>query len=313
MSRPNHDVSDDGPLPTVLYGDRRTMTLPKGWEPVEDSMFATALAQTQAAFLGDADDIGYAVKHLIDYYDPAGKYAGATFLDVEGYDDYAITAADLWAVTTLSMDVPPNAGRALMNPGPLRTIVNGRLRHLPSTLPLSDVEARHLDHMWDLYSAIKTMLPALGERDTNQWVMASKICARKRPMLFPVRDSKVCTYLANQPRMGDKPGRLGSSDATSKSLLTSPPIPRSAAGSTKPATKCSDNTRHGSLTGRTCVSSTSCSGCKPPAPDRRAGPHPTDAGTGMRRAKSSGYRRGVPRLWCEVRSPSRTPPPEELR
>jgi hypothetical protein len=64
--------------------------------------------------------------------------------------------------------------------------------------------------MWDLYSAIKTMLPALGHRETNQWVMASKICARKRPMLFPVRDSKVCTYLANQHRMGDEPGRLGS-------------------------------------------------------------------------------------------------------
>lgn len=185
------------------------MTLPRGWEPVEDSMFVTALAQTEKAFSGGADNVAHAVEHLIRYYDPAGGYAGATFLDVEGYDDYAITAADLWAVTTLSMDVPPNAGRALMNPGPLRTIVNGRLRHLPPTLPLSDVEPRHLDHMWDLYSAIKTMLPALGERETNQWVMGSKICARKRPMLFPVRDSKVCTYLANHHRMGNKPGRLG--------------------------------------------------------------------------------------------------------
>lgn len=197
-------------LPTVLYGDGRTMTLPTGWEPVEESMFATALAETTRAFTDGAESLDHAVNHLVDYYDPTGEYAGATFLDVEGYDDYAITAADLWAVTTLSMDVPPNAGRALMNPGPLRTIVNGRLRHLPSTLPLSDVEPRHLDHMWDLYSAIKTMLPALGARNTNQWVMASKLCARKRPMLFPVRDSKVCIYLANQHLMGDKPGRLGS-------------------------------------------------------------------------------------------------------
>lgn len=49
-----------------------------------------------------------------------------------------------------------------------------------------------------------------GERQTNQWVMASKICARKRPMLFPVRDAKVCTYLADNHLMGDQPGRLGS-------------------------------------------------------------------------------------------------------
>lgn len=197
---------------TTPYGDGREMTLPSGWEPIEESMRLTALAQTEKAFTGGmgAGDVGNAVKHLTDYYDPEGRYAGATFLDVEGYDDYAITAADLWAVTTLSMSVPPNAGRALMNPGPLRTIVNGRLRHLPPSLPLSDVQPQHLDWMWDLYDAIKTMLPALGERETNQWVMASKICARKRPMLFPVRDSKVCTYLADNRLMGDQPGRLGS-------------------------------------------------------------------------------------------------------
>lgn len=193
------------------YGDGRSMRLPPGWDRVEETMLATALTQTEKAFTGGAPaSVDHAVDHLLAYYNPEGLYAGATFLDVEGYDDYAITAADLWAVTTLSMTVPPNAGRALMNPGPLRTIVNGRLRNLPPSLPLSDVEPRHLDQMWDLYHAIKTMLPALGERETNQWVMASKICARKRPMLFPVRDAKVCTYLADNPRMGTQPGRLGS-------------------------------------------------------------------------------------------------------
>lgn len=203
-------MSTSEPQPTVLYGDGRTLTLPRGWKPVEVSMFATALAQTEKAFTGGADTVDHAVEHLLRYYDPAGKYAGATFLEVEGYDDNGITAADLWAVTTLSMDVPPDAGRALMNPGPLNRIVNGKLRHLPPNLPLSDVQPQHLDHMYDLYYAIRTMLPALGKRDTNQWVMASKVCARKRPMLFPVRDKQVCTYLADNSKMGDKPGRLGS-------------------------------------------------------------------------------------------------------
>lgn len=36
------------------------------------------------------------------------------------------------------------------SPDPLRTIANGKLRHLPLALPLSDVEPRHLDHMYDL-------------------------------------------------------------------------------------------------------------------------------------------------------------------
>lgn len=208
-------MTSEEPFPTILYGDGRTMTLPQGWEPVEKAMFDTALAQTRRAFTGSEDapsgegNLTHAVRQLTRYYDPDGRYAGATFLDVDGYDDYAITAADLWAVSTLQMEVPPNAGRALMNPGPLRTIVIGKLRHLPPSLPLSDVTPAHLDHMWDLYSAIRSRLPALGKRPTNQWVMASKTCARKRPLLFPVRDTQVCKYLANNRLMGNKPGRLG--------------------------------------------------------------------------------------------------------
>lgn len=78
--------------PTVPYGDGRTMTLPKGWAPVEEAMFMTAFAQTQKAFTGGAENAVRAVGHITRYYDPADRYAGATFLDVEGYDDYAITA-----------------------------------------------------------------------------------------------------------------------------------------------------------------------------------------------------------------------------
>ena len=186
------------------------MALPPGWVSVEPDMFETALTRTHAAFTGGGEGVKHAVEHLVRYYDPAGRFAGATFLDVEGYDDFAVTAADLWAVTTLSMTVPPDAGRALLYPGPLRTIVNSKLRLLPPTLPLSDAGPVHLDHMWDLYDAVRTTLPALGEGDTNQWVMASKLCARKRPLLFPVRDSQVCRYLADTHLMGNKRGRLGS-------------------------------------------------------------------------------------------------------
>ena len=97
-----------------------------------------------------------------------------------------------------------------MSAGPLRTIVRGNLQHLPVTVPLSEVTPSHLNHMRGLYEAIRTMLPPLGKNpETNQWVLSSKICARKRPLLFPVRDSQVCTYLASNIRMGGKPGQLG--------------------------------------------------------------------------------------------------------
>lgn len=182
--------------------------MPPGWEPVEDSMYETALARTELAFTGDGSGVTHAVDHLSKYYNPAGGYSGSTFLEVEAYDEYAITAADLWAVSTLQMSVPPETGRALMHPGPLRTIINSKLRHLPTTLPLSDVTPAHLEHMRDLQDAIRSMVPALGKRPTNQWVLAAKICARKRPMLFPVRDSKVCEYLANKG-LGGTAGRLG--------------------------------------------------------------------------------------------------------
>jgi hypothetical protein len=173
-------------------------------------MFVTSLSQTKAAFTGGESGVMHAVEHLLEYYDPAGGYSGATFLDVERYDDFSITAADLWAVSTLSMKVPPGAGRALMSAGLLRTIVRSELQHLPVTATLADVTPTQLGHMLCLEEAIRTMLPPLGENsETNQWVLSSKVCARKRPLLFPVRDSKVCIYLAPKKRMGGKTGQLG--------------------------------------------------------------------------------------------------------
>ena len=195
--------------PRSTYGDGRDFLLPDDWQPVEPSILVTALRQTEHAFTGGKDSPAHAVNHLLTYYNPDGAYAGATFLGVQPDDEYSITAADLWAVSTLSMTIPPNAGRALMNPGHLHARVLRGLHHLPPALSIAEATPAHLVHMKALYWAIKSMLPPLGKRQTNQWVLASKVCARKRPMLFPVRDSQVCMYLAQNQRMGSKPGQLG--------------------------------------------------------------------------------------------------------
>lgn len=195
--------------PVSHYGDGRPMPLPAGWEPVEPSMFDTALTQTEHAFTGGDPAVDHAVQHLLAYYDPTGGYAGATFLAVSQEDHHAITAADLWAVSTLQMEIPPNAGRMLMDPTPLRTRIYNSLHRLPVSAYLSDITPAHLDDMFSLYNDIRLMLPPLGKRATNQWVLASKLCARKRPMLYPVRDSRVCGYLSGNQRLGSKAGRLG--------------------------------------------------------------------------------------------------------
>jgi hypothetical protein len=196
--------------PTSPYGDGRVLALPDGWQPVEDAMFDTALNQTTRAFTGGHDSVEHAVDRLSRYYAPNGGYSGATFLGVAVEDDFAVTGADLWAVSTLSMKIPPNAGRALMNPGALQAEIESGLRQLSPSSSLSDTTPEALGRMGALDNAIRTGLPPLGNGpETNQWVLSAKICARKRPRLFPVRDSKVCTYLSNNHRMGGHPGQLG--------------------------------------------------------------------------------------------------------
>ncbi len=45
-------------------------------------------------------------------------------------------------------------------------------------------------------AALDTELRRTPDATANRWVFAAKVCARKRPDLFPLRDRLVCTYLA---------------------------------------------------------------------------------------------------------------------
>ena len=56
-------------------------------------------------------------------------------------------------------------------------------------------DADQLLAMADMYQALKSALSPPDVKNPNPWVTASKLCARKRPDLFPVRDNVVCTYL----------------------------------------------------------------------------------------------------------------------
>lgn len=187
------------------YADGQVYPLPTGWTAAHVSVLQVAREKANEA-LGESSG---AVERLRAYYDPTGDYAGALMTTVEPNLGDEVTAADLWAVSTLSIQVPPRTGRLLLDSGPRRVAVHGHLAHIRTGLSIAALHAQDdevrgaLDAMWGLQDELKSLLsdetPA-----TNRWVFASKLCARKRPRLFPVRDNLVCAYLSETGRL--KPG-----------------------------------------------------------------------------------------------------------
>ncbi len=91
--------------------------------------------------------------------------------------------------------------------GATRRILEGNT-HRPAILEaLADVDhkdllvAGPLDFlaMERLYLAVKAALSDPATRNPNAWVTPSKLCARKRYELFPVRDEVGCEYLGLIP------------------------------------------------------------------------------------------------------------------
>jgi hypothetical protein len=68
------------------------------------------------------------------------------------------------------------------------------LRALPDR-ELAAADSATLTAMENFYLAVKSTMSSSSAKDPNPWVTTSKLCARKRPDLFPVRDRNVCTHL----------------------------------------------------------------------------------------------------------------------
>jgi hypothetical protein len=142
--------------------------------------------------------INPAPKRLTWFYDTNGNYAGASFAELRPIDPWDLTATDLHATMLLSVRIGPRATRRIVGEGATRAGLLCRLRQVPE-LDLAAAGRSELSTMADLYEAVKQALSADGVRRPNAWVTASKLCARKRPGLFPVRDKKVCDYLGLSP------------------------------------------------------------------------------------------------------------------
>lgn len=135
-----------------------------------------------------------APRRVAQFYDPETNYAGATFAQLEPRDQKAVTAADLLATTTLSVRIPPRAVRRFLEDRETTSQLSEALAELPSC-GLEEVTAEDFDAMCSFYDLVKASLAQAGVRSSNPWVTASKITARKRPDLFPVRDGVVCGFL----------------------------------------------------------------------------------------------------------------------
>lgn len=169
--------------------------LPEGWNIPSHETVDLALERTLIALRRTGprslDD------RLRTYYEVDGNYAGADFLQMLPIDPGAITPSDLLATSLLSVKISPYSARQFWSRD-LDRQEFGRLLSedaLPIGTDLTLADQSTFVAMEDLYRAVKRRLSLPTAREPNARVTASKICARKRPALFPVRDAVVREYL----------------------------------------------------------------------------------------------------------------------
>jgi hypothetical protein len=169
--------------------------VPDGWQPPPPGLVVEGdggPADRRAA--GGAGPAGSLLRHRW------GDYAGGSFAELGPIDPMDITPVDLLATTLLSVRMRPGATRRMLNGGSTRDSLLRKLSDLPDC-DLANAGRPALTAMAKLSEAVKQALSADTVRNPNAWVTASKLCARKRPDLFPVRDKEVCDYLGlNQLR-----------------------------------------------------------------------------------------------------------------
>jgi len=142
-------------------------------------------------------------ERLSRYYSRSSNYAGAAFTLLGDDEPGQVTERDLLAVSLLDAPIPPAMLRALLYEDETRTRVAALLSEdrLPVGAKLEEVTPELLAAMDELYTTLRALVPTGRVREGYQvdWITAAKLCARKRPDLFPIRDEIVCRYLGTWP------------------------------------------------------------------------------------------------------------------
>ena len=147
-------------------------------------------AATRAVIARDLDDPSL-VGRLTDYYATDSESCGVNFLDgTETRDESSITGADLFAVTSLGLTVAPRVARRLLADTvdyvPIARLLTEPQLAVGSTLDAATPDTLHV--MRELHDAMLSVT----EGDA---LLASAICARKRPELFPVLEPSLLRRL----------------------------------------------------------------------------------------------------------------------
>lgn len=147
--------------------------------------FARARTAALDALTGDA------ASRIATYYDLGRNYAGGSFLAIGPNLPDEVTAADLFAVTLLNVDIGPRAARRVLSDKQL--VVD--LQAVPTDVRLEDADGTVLDLAGRFYEALRQLFLDPEAERSDPWVAPAKLAARKRPRLMPVRDGLVRRYL----------------------------------------------------------------------------------------------------------------------
>lgn len=172
---------------------------PDGWSEAPADVLAGAKRSALDALSTDSDRPAH--ERLADFYDRSGDCAGASFTELGPFERDDITAVDLHATTLLSVNIGPGATRRLLHPSVARHKTVDALRAIPDS-DLLVAGPRVLQAMESLYLNIKAAISGPTTENPDDWEAASKLCARKRPNLFPVRNEVVCGYLGLRSEAG---------------------------------------------------------------------------------------------------------------
>ncbi|UOY01650.1 DUF6308 family protein [Blastococcus sp. PRF04-17] len=136
-----------------------------------------------------------ATERLARHYDATGRGAGTTFLELAPVDPATLTAADLHALTVLNAPVAALVTRRLLTDAAIRGDIEQALAAVPGDVDLAAAGPATFAAMETLAKAVHAGCCDPRVANPNPWVTSAKLCSRKRPRLFPIRDRVVCEGL----------------------------------------------------------------------------------------------------------------------
>lgn len=173
-----------------------TFDVPVDWpdpSAQSDDLLNDTLEATLTA-LSD-DSARPATERVAAYYDPSSRWAGVTFVELPPVRPMMITASDLHALNLLNAGLGPLPTRSLLEDCETQRAITRTLTKVAPTADLRYADCKLFEAMEALSSAIWSGCADPCVKDPNPWVTVSKLCARKRPGLFPIRDTVVCEGL----------------------------------------------------------------------------------------------------------------------